>query len=555
MPNGFIRAGGSVLLRIGDNFTTHDNNSVSAGHDISVYGDYGNADPGFGTVMDIRGSFTPGGGATERTAFFGNADGDTFTFNQTYLGGQTFAYGSNTPTPAGTTAPPGDGADTFTVNQLRTMTTSRPLVTPDHGVTVRRDTLDLDGQAGTDVYTVNTTGSQSATPSDYIVNVLDTGAKADGSDTLTVNGSDAADLYLLRKASYLIGRPGADSPAFVALLHGTAAQAMSHTLDPHVERINYDTHVNGGLLVRGLGGDDYFASDDNSTTTTLDGGAGNDSFQIGQLFGTARVPTDVAPEDAFDTTLTTRGYLSRGTSYVTVADGGTGDDTFAVYSNKAELFLNGDDGDDSFLLRAFALADQSGASPAVPVLYNINAHVAIDGGAGFDQMAVLGTEFNDNFVITDTGVYGAGINATYVRVEALEVNGLEGDDNLFVLSTSAGVVTTAIGHLGDDTFRVTGDVTLPIVSTPDPTAVPPLMSFPLQPHTVSLVRGPLEIEGFKGGRPDRTSLWPSSCRPRRTPARTPSTCRRSTRRPRSTGSTSSTTAARPTTPARSPRPR
>ena len=256
-------------------------------------------------------------------------------------------------------------------------------------------------------------------------------------------------------------------------------------------------------MVSGLGGDDYFASDDNSALTTLEGGAGNDSFQIGQLFGTARAAPDVAPEDAFDTTLTTRGHLSRGVSFATTANGGIGDDTFSVYSNKAVLNLNGDDGDDSFILRAFALADQSGASPAIPVLYNLNAPVFIDGGNGFDDVAVLGTEFGDNFVITDTGVFGAGINANYTQVEALEVNGMEGDDTFFVLSTSASVATTVIGHLGNDTFHVTGDVTLPIVSTDDPTSPSPLMSFPLQPHVVSLIRGPLTIEGSKGGRPDR----------------------------------------------------
>src|SRR5262249_51519422 len=162
---------------------------------------------------------------------------------------------SNTPTPAGRTAPLNDGQDTFVVNQLKSMESSRPLTTPDHGITVRRDTLDLDGQAGTDSYTINTTGSQSLTPSDYVINILDTGAKDDGVDVLTINGSDAADLFLLRKANFLVGRPNAESPAFVALLHGTVAQAQSHTLDPHVERINYDVNLNGRLIVNGLGGD------------------------------------------------------------------------------------------------------------------------------------------------------------------------------------------------------------------------------------------------------------------------------------------------------------
>ena len=79
----------------------------------------------------------------------------------------------------------------------------------------------------------------------------------------------------------------------------------------------------------------------------------------------------------------------------------------------------------------------------------------------------------DNFVITDTGVFGAGLNATYTRVEALEVNGMEGDDHFFILSTSAGVATTVVGHLGDDTFRIAGDVTLPIISTDDPASASP----------------------------------------------------------------------------------
>ena len=56
-------------------------------------------------------------------------------------------------------APRNDGQDTFTVNQLRSMESYRPFTNPDNSVISRRDTLDLDGQAGTDTYTINTTGS------------------------------------------------------------------------------------------------------------------------------------------------------------------------------------------------------------------------------------------------------------------------------------------------------------------------------------------------------------------------------------------------------------
>ena len=53
---------------------------------------------------------------------------------------------------------------------------------------------------------------------------------------------------------------------------------------------------------------------------------------------------------------TTRGWLSPGIHAPLVAQGGTGNDEFTVYSNQAELRLEGDDGNDIFVVRAFALA-------------------------------------------------------------------------------------------------------------------------------------------------------------------------------------------------------
>ena len=66
--------------------------------------------------MHLHGTITPGtltGGCAAEidpgrdcniTRLFGNTDADTFNFDQTFLGGRTFAYGSNTPTPC-TAAP------------------------------------------------------------------------------------------------------------------------------------------------------------------------------------------------------------------------------------------------------------------------------------------------------------------------------------------------------------------------------------------------------------------------------------------------------------------
>jgi hypothetical protein len=48
--------------------------------------------------------------------------------------------------------------------------------------------------------------------------------------------------------------------------------------------------------------------------------------------------------------------------------------------------------------------------------------------------------------------------------EAIEVDGLEGDDHFYILSTRSNVITTVIGGLGSDTFNVAGDVTRDVVS-------------------------------------------------------------------------------------------
>src|SRR5260370_12797727 len=67
---------------------------------------------------------------------------------------------------------------------------------------------------------------------------------------------------------------------------------------------------------------------------------------------------NLAAENVFDvaTVATTRGWLSRGTSEPLVAQGGTGNNTFTVYSNHAVVHLEGDGGNNLFIVRGFALA-------------------------------------------------------------------------------------------------------------------------------------------------------------------------------------------------------
>ncbi|PYR14346.1 MAG: hypothetical protein DMF94_34420, partial [Acidobacteria bacterium] len=447
-PSGF------VLLRVGDNVDLQPGSQIHAGVSITIHGDTDdlgkNADPE-PTLIQIEGTLT-----SAYNEIAGERQGDTIIVRPELIVGWTRVLGDTDGLPGGD-----------------------DLIVVDHMTTP----LDLDGRGGTDTYIVYTHGSEAAGKHDYIVNVLDSGAKDDGLDTLTIEGTRDNDIFLLRRMSAITEGASsplsANTPAFVALLHGTLADVRNPDLGARrqdVERINYDENANSRLIVRGFAGNDYFAVDDNAAITTLDGGAGDDTFQIGQIYGSPRISmpdgghaASVAAGDEFFTVATTAGFLSRGATFALTAYGGTGNDKFTVYSNKAELRLEGNDGNDDFIIRAFALVSGTGVSTedttqaiggegTDTIQYNVNAPVDLDGGAGFDKVIIIGTEFADNFVITDQGVFGAGLNVRYQNVEAVEVDGLEGDDHFTILSTNRDVVTTIIGGLGNDTFDVAGDV-------------------------------------------------------------------------------------------------
>ena len=412
----------SVTLRAGDNILLESGSAITAENGaVTLQGDDASMDAD-GTDIDVQGSIL-----ASEIVISGNAEDDWIHIQPASASDTNIGH---------TTVTGGLGDDRLMVSGLNSRTT----------------TLDLDGGQGTDLYTIDTTGQ-----TDYVINVADTGAPDDGADRLTVNGTAENDVFLVRQN-------------FVAHLQEDGDTGYRDTF----ERINYDENINARLRVNGLDGDDAFFSDDNSSIMTLDGGAGNDAFQIGQMFGADRQTAYVAAGDEIDTVETTMGYLSAGISFPTTILGGDGEDSFTVYSNKAPLKLFGEDGNDEFIIRAFVIAGTdslsstdtlvSGGTGDDHIQYNINAPVNIDGGAGTDTVIIIGTEVDDNFVITADGVQGAGLNIDFTAVEKLEVDGMEGDDHFFVLGTDPNLVTTIIGGLGSDTFGVGGDVTEEIVA-------------------------------------------------------------------------------------------
>ena len=75
------------------------------------------------------------------------------------------------------------------------------------------------------------------------------------------------------------------------------------------------------------------------------GGKGNDTFKVGQMFNSERNETyGVSTDDPIDWTLTTKGFLSDGCSHDVTINGGYGNDAFDVLRNKCILDLNGESG-------------------------------------------------------------------------------------------------------------------------------------------------------------------------------------------------------------------
>ena len=320
-----------------------------------------------------------------------------------------------------------------------------------------RATINVDGEGGGDNFVIDATAD-----TNYVVNIVDTGPLTNGVNNLTINGATTVNgqTYLFRDD-------------FVAILGSADA--------PVYERINYDDTITGRLTVNGgnVAGTaatdgDYYAMDGNSAVTTVNAGNGADWFQVGQMYNNAAIGNaagDVGAllGDSLHVTATTVGLLSDGVDKATVLYGGSGSDTFEVYSNKADLSMIGGSGNDLFVVRAFQVAQGTqigikGGSGDDKIEYNVNAPVDIEGGTGFNTLVLMGTEGNDTFVVTPTGVFGDGLNVTYSKIQALTIDTLEGDDTVYVLGTTAGVVTTINGGVGEKTYVVGGDVTGTVVS-------------------------------------------------------------------------------------------
>lgn len=328
--------------------------------------------------------------------------------------------------------------------------------------------LTLNGQDGSDSYFVWLGGQGRAD-----INIFDTGDT--GGDEMTIFGSDGDDLFLIRAGiddTQDIGLGKTGRIGFVALFNENRASTRAD-----IERVNYardpdaGTGINGGISIDGAQGFGEFFVDDTLASMTLFGAEGGNYFQFGQLYNSERISdvfTGITFEDAFYTVETTRGWLSRGVSFDLTAIGAeTASNEFVILNNQATLNLYGGDANDSFLVRSFAQVgsvdpqreniDISTGGGENYIEYVVGAPVNIDGGGGFNTLVVIGTEFADDYVITEDGIFGAGRLVNFVNIQQLEVDGAEGNDRFFILGTAPGTSTVISGGLGSDAVFIGGE--------------------------------------------------------------------------------------------------
>jgi len=401
-------------------------NPVAEGADsVVIHEITGNATINTGTGADSYVIHTLAGNATIN----GNAGGDKFIVHS--LTGTATING-------------GDGDDIFCMNYFEG--TSACNVAPEQDAQLGvSGTLNVHGESGSDTYSIGLTGTHSAT-----INVQDK-SPGGGVDTLDIYGTNESDYMLFR-------------PSTVAAIEVDADR--NPVQGGRIERLNYDEHINGGVAIYGRDGDDWFILDDNDAPFTIHGDSGNDTFQVGQLFNSKRnSDAGLDAADHFPTTQVTQGFLSNGISYPATLNGGDGDDTFNVNRNLAALTMNGDNDNDTFIVRSFVAVDPNdtkkpmkinGGQGADFISYTVNAPVSIEGGDGLDTLTIVGTEFGDDFVVTDRGVAGAGRFTGFGGIEKVTIDALQGNDTFFVESTSETVDLEIVGGLGSDTFNVAG---------------------------------------------------------------------------------------------------
>ncbi|MEC9091625.1 MAG: hypothetical protein VX438_02880, partial [Planctomycetota bacterium] len=229
-------------------------------------------------------------------------------------------------------------------------------------------------------------------------------------------------------------------------------------------------------------GNDRFISDDTSEVMNVYGNEGDDQFFVGSILKTKLVWVEGREIAVVES-------ITHGASYEMKFYGGDGEDYFEVNHNKADIELYGDNGDDTFFVKALLTinedddvveidnktatvsgasgegseSDQKGNNDTREVdidalVYVENANIKIDGGSGFDSIAIVGTVLSDTFhVFTETNddgetvqrIFGAGVKLKELfNIERVQLITGPGDDRVYLYGVNLGSLADFVVNTG-----------------------------------------------------------------------------------------------------------
>ncbi|ANG63895.1 hypothetical protein A8C75_16365 [Marinobacterium aestuarii] len=346
----------------------------------------------------------------------------------------------------------GKGGDSYTLELAQLASGRQYLNIADSGGTAGMDTLIYKGSAGQDTIQLDTVYKRAE---DVEKRFTDDRWSSYGNhgDGLLIAHFDASDTF---------GKVDLDDEE--SLMHVREA-SLSEGADYQV--VNY--HSVEQVTVFGGEEADKFISDSTESQIDVYGDAGDDQFYIGSV-----LTTDTVLVEGQEVTIVleiTDGANVNNSNFF----GGEGDDYFEVNHNVADIGLYGDNGNDTFFIKALLTLDDdgelldldSGVSSVSGVsqdptadtrevdvdtlVYVENANIIINGGAGFDSVALVGTVLSDTFYVfverdPVTGdsvqrIYGAGVKLQkLLNIERLQLLTGGGDDTVYLYGVDMGLI-------------------------------------------------------------------------------------------------------------------
>jgi len=466
---------GKVTLRAGDDLIIEKGATVRAAGAVELFGDFGNADAGVGSIMDLQGTIegssleVTGAGDKDTVVLFRLAGGMSTTV-RLGAGDDSLLVGSQAKVASNhggivddldslLTVHGGEGDDTLTVDDSGDATDNVGILT-DNSITglgmakgIVYDALeqvDIALGSGSDAFTV----ASSMTGTTTITAGLgaDEIEIQDSAGTLTVQGEGGQDTLILRGNSGDVTLSGGTDDDLIHV--GSASGGLNAVV--------------GAVIVDGGAG--------NNTLTVDDSGDGTDND--GTLTDSRISGLGLASGISYGAIETVELRLGSGSDTFTVASSitgtttvtaGLGADAIEIQGSRGMLMVRGDGGQDALTLRGNAGAvtlaggaddDLIHVGSASGELSAVVGAVTVDGGSGEDTLTVddSGDAADNVGSITDSTISGLGMGSgiNYAGVEAVTASLGSGRDKFTVQGTISGLTRIA-GGAGNDVIAIQGN--------------------------------------------------------------------------------------------------